>query len=1810
MSAVVDFLVIAPLDEERAAVLAHLPEATRLPPDDKDVRVYHRVMLPVELPGGEHGTYELVITSPLNMGRVEAATLVADAVRRFSPRFILLVGIGGGDPAAVRLGDVLIGEQFADYEVQKVTDEGAEPRYQAYRASPRLLAAAQHVSNWESDVRQPRPFERSSGQPRVHFGVMMTGDKVQAKSKALQQFKSTWPKLIGVEMEAGGVAAAAWVAAGQPGVLMIRGVSDLADAKKGSRRVARWRGYACDVAAAFAVALLRSGPVSFSPGRSHSRPVPIPNGVHADLLDGMRDDPASGRLQNLMQYYLGAEGGPQPFGGRDAQLRVLQEWLEDVEAPQRLLLLAPAAYGKTALLCHFCVQTARHPNWSIVFFPISYRFDLRRPADVFPPLISRLARICSEAGSTLRSAGLSDWQHQLHERLRDSRLEGRNILVVLDGLDEADGFTLDRNTLPLDLPKGVRLLVAARFLAGDAGDSGWRRRLAWESPKLARTLVLGALDEAAVRDATRTLGLPLGNNAQSSAVVAELMRLSQGNPLVLRLRVESICQTLRPGELPELAVLRKMPPGLDGYLEDLCGPLDETPGSEAADVFLSLLALAKAPLQRSDLSDLAPELSDAAVWKKTLTKLSRIVLGDGQELGFVLSHPCLKDYFTDRMAAPKAGLYRERFLAYGRRSWQHLLAGQVAPQQVSAYLLACFVAHLREAEADPSEFIALVSEPWLQAWHAREQGYVGFLRDAALIREIAETADRQRISKGLCPVHVVGIVRALLFAYSVSDMSAHLYPELLTALLKEGLWSPQRALAAIRYHAPNNLSPSFEELLGAVADYLPKEYIREAASLAVERARIPNSYDRSLLRIAPQLGRTFPDEALRLAYDLPPEWLQFEYLVALLPHLEATRSQAALDWAISITRQQSPNGHANGMLAVANKLGPDSPTRKSHYDEAWDQVLKLAEGEKQLNLMVYLITGGPADLAHVRLMDILPTFLEKLEPVNLVTIVEAIFDWKGAVRARFTTRLVEHARGRDALLRWAAALHKPAVLGEPPPRPGARLEQIRNSLSRDHYQGLMQTAGSWIREHANASHIVQVVEAIASELSGPVIAELSDVFDRLAGSFDRSAALCILASYSDDNARLSAFRTALKFHMKGGGEQLIIYAVRNLLERQVEEAQADANEAFTATREVDQKARRACIQAWLALSDRDTPSSKDLRLRAHREAAHLLDPSAKAEISLGLAARSSAADQQPLLKESFEYLDRITNSESKYITTLKIALSLSQPWQELALGAALEVLSELPLRDQLYKLKHLIDNFTLSDSLRSKVEDSIQALGDAANDGTFVWYNYLEIAQRAQGIKRRKSLERAVARAQRADDLSMELTLLSSVPQDGESIGIALALIDRTSQARDRIRQLVGFLPEGQSPDANERILHRLKHELSLLNHEDRFDLERLAACVGQAPDTWQPMLAGCLWRLLRMFMIENKEFLNYPPGQLPDYLGNRHDSISGLLRTVLPVMLPRLTSDDVTELISWIPRRVEYSDLLARLLPFLTTDCVHQEFEAAWQRALGAGTMTRALRLAELAKVAPPERRSESIRAALEAACKIPMNGASTDTRPNVLADLAEQFGAEHVELILRSLTDLITEAGSQTAYIGRRIPHFVPLMQPEVRERVAYHLLDGGLYLSRSERTHLLLRLAKKDPRYLSRGMQAVRDALDMNTAAALAALGPDLSDADLDTTFELLLTSPGVNQTPSHWTSSLNSIVAECVRRGRSIKPGRLAPLVMDMLTAPQQGRAALLSSLAALPDTLSALGVNLTSLVRAVLNVTESFDRVSNSQVVTT
>jgi formylglycine-generating enzyme required for sulfatase activity len=256
----VDFVIVTALEEERDALLSKLPGFKRLPPSDDVKNVYYTADVPVVFSDGLAGNYKVVVVSLINMGQTNATLTASEAIGRWRPRYILLVGIAGGVGGKVQLGDVLIPDQIVDFELQKITLDRTSVRWVVSQTDPSLLAAIRAVTGneWQKLITVSRPGE---GAPQRKVGPIATGNKVLADGATLEGYREIWEKLIGVEMEAGGVAAAAFHATQHVGFCMVRSVSDLADPNKGKSGVEEWRPYACDVAAAYAVGLLKSGPV-------------------------------------------------------------------------------------------------------------------------------------------------------------------------------------------------------------------------------------------------------------------------------------------------------------------------------------------------------------------------------------------------------------------------------------------------------------------------------------------------------------------------------------------------------------------------------------------------------------------------------------------------------------------------------------------------------------------------------------------------------------------------------------------------------------------------------------------------------------------------------------------------------------------------------------------------------------------------------------------------------------------------------------------------------------------------------------------------------------------------------------------------------------------------------------------------------------------------------------------------------------------------------------------------------------------------------------------------------------------------------------------------------------------------------------------------------------------------------------------------------------------------------------------------------------------------------------------------------------
>ncbi|MHC4403280.1 MAG: phosphorylase family protein [Planctomycetota bacterium] len=311
------------------------------------------------LEAGEHihrgkiGHYDVVVLCFQGMGNIRSAAATTRVIMTWSPPCILLAGIAGGTQRPLRerlakgeqlLGDVLVAEQLVDYEFGKQTPEGVRPRYQVYRPAKPLLDAARRLSpqNWVMSIKTPRP-DGTTGRvlPQVHFGVVASGQKVVTDLDLVEELRSDWAELVGIEMEGIGAALAVDEIGLRTAFLMAKGICDWADPEKGDD----WQPYAAEASASFLAALLRSRP--FEPKSqprepTNSRQAVFPGKTKLEFCQRMVND-----WRKLADYFEVPQHEIATFE-KGNEARRIWEWLEQ-RGQLRELPEALGAIGRSDL---------------------------------------------------------------------------------------------------------------------------------------------------------------------------------------------------------------------------------------------------------------------------------------------------------------------------------------------------------------------------------------------------------------------------------------------------------------------------------------------------------------------------------------------------------------------------------------------------------------------------------------------------------------------------------------------------------------------------------------------------------------------------------------------------------------------------------------------------------------------------------------------------------------------------------------------------------------------------------------------------------------------------------------------------------------------------------------------------------------------------------------------------------------------------------------------------------------------------------------------------------------------------------------------------------------------------------------------------------------------------------------------------------------------------------------------------------------------------------------------------------------------
>ena len=382
----------------------------------------------------------------------------------------------------------------------------------------------------------------------------------------------------------------------------------------------------------------------------------------------------------------------------------------------------------------------------------------------------------------------------------------QKLLIILDGLDEVAGWEIGADLFPANINDHLKIVIAARSLAEDSQNRYWLSRLGWDRPGYATQKFLDLLDVDGVRDVLFKMGDPLAKLSFSYDIYEKLHELSKGDPLLLRLYVESLLEkdedvaALTPQDLLNLN------PGFTSYFDRWfddqrkiwteqykAGIItkNEFDMDQGVKDFFRILSFAKSPLTIDDIYGIGfQKFKDQDEIRKVVKYINRFVVGDGIENGFVFSHPRLGYYFANQLSTIEQDEYKRLFFDYCDQFFDLLKNGIVEPQDVSPYVIKNYSVHLKEKETDREKFYALMCKEWLKAWEWLDGTPSGFLNDVDIAWKKAIEEGNHGISKQ--------VLFSLCFS-SFSEVIGNIPSDLFEECIVNNIINPQLGLFYISH---------------------------------------------------------------------------------------------------------------------------------------------------------------------------------------------------------------------------------------------------------------------------------------------------------------------------------------------------------------------------------------------------------------------------------------------------------------------------------------------------------------------------------------------------------------------------------------------------------------------------------------------------------------------------------------------------------------------------------------------------------------------------------------------------------------------------------------------------------------------------------------------------------------------------------------------------------------------------------------------------------------------------------------------------
>lgn len=230
---------------------------------------------------------------------------VHKGITALSPDAVILVGIAFGvNIEKQSIGDILVSTQIMSYEIQRI-GTGVNNSFRFIQRGDRP-----HASPWLVNRFRNADLYWNESKAKIHFGLVLSGEKLIDNLEFRQQLQSYEPEAIGGEMEGVGL----YVACLDEKVdwILIKSICDWADGNKSTNKN-KYQRLAAENSANFVLKALLQVPFSRKTNPSNSNVYTLRSSLHSSSYSPKKVDSSSNSKNRANPLIISAEEAGIPI---------------------------------------------------------------------------------------------------------------------------------------------------------------------------------------------------------------------------------------------------------------------------------------------------------------------------------------------------------------------------------------------------------------------------------------------------------------------------------------------------------------------------------------------------------------------------------------------------------------------------------------------------------------------------------------------------------------------------------------------------------------------------------------------------------------------------------------------------------------------------------------------------------------------------------------------------------------------------------------------------------------------------------------------------------------------------------------------------------------------------------------------------------------------------------------------------------------------------------------------------------------------------------------------------------------------------------------------------------------------------------------------------------------------------------------------------------------------------------------------------------------------------------------------------------